>query len=153
MKNLYNKLKEEKIKVEDDIIKKELYYKRLHIINKKEEANNNEDLIKNYHKYKILITDKNPLDTFMPPGLIKSPNSGDFYKFNLFDEIKVADSKNNALDGGSSNKLNNRNIKNVDEESNKKNKERVMTPRMFIFKKNDPEIKFNVLSEFIEKIK
>lgn len=145
---MYYKLKEEKIKVEEDIIKKEIYYNRLHVINKKEEepaTKSEKDLISNYKKSKILITDKKPLDTYMPPGLIKSPNSGDLYKFNLYDEIK-RDSKNVA-----NNQPLNKIIANI--ENNKKEKNRVMTPRMLSLKKNDPEVKFKVLNEFISKIK
>jgi hypothetical protein len=40
---LYNKLKEEKIKVEEEIIKKEFYYNKLEVINKTDEKPNVED--------------------------------------------------------------------------------------------------------------
>lgn len=151
IKKYYTKLKNEKIKVEEDVINKDNYYRRLLVINKKEnnsEVLNEKDLIKNYQKLKILVTDKKPLDTYMPPGLVKSPNSGDFYKFNLYDEIKKDENSNN-LDN-SPDKIHN--LKRNENEKHKQLK-RLMTPRMLIFKKNDPDVKFKVLSDFIDKIK
>lgn len=147
IKNLYTILKEEKIKVEEDVIKKEFYYRRLNKKGEKEDALIEQDLIKDYQKQKILITDKKPLDTYMPPGLVKSANSGDFYKFNLYDEIKI-DSKTDNLTN-SPNKLDKR----YKEIENIKQAKRVMTPRMLIYKKNDPEVKFKVLNDFIDKFK
>jgi hypothetical protein len=85
----------------------------------------------------------------MPPGLIKSPNTGDLYKFNLYDELysdpthieylrKLALADHQIL-----NNFNKENLR----------KKRLLSSRMLINKKNNPEIKFSILNHFIDKIK
>lgn len=146
-----NNKDEENKKIDEELIKKEIYYSRLQCINnieKKPESIIEKGLISQFYKQKKLVTDKKPLNVYMPPGLIKTPNSEEFCKFNLVDELSE-EPPNSPL------KTKEQIPIEQDENKNKSINEnyRPMTPRMLITKKNTPEIKLKVLNDFIENIK
>lgn len=133
------------------MIKKEIYYNRLNYLKnleKKPENINEKEIISHCYIQKKLVTDKKPLNVYMPPGLIKSPNSEEFCKFNLVDELSN-DPLNSPLITKEKVPIDQEENKNKSINENK----RLMTPRMLITKKNTPEIKQKVLNDFIEKLK
>lgn len=128
---------EDNYKVDNDVIKKESYYSKLREIG---ETMYSSTLNKNFSKKNVDLKLKTT-GKFMPVGLIKSPNSGEFCKFNLFDEYKqVKDDMNNKY-------------KNDNNEGNKNIIKRKFSARTIEAKKNDPILKNKILRNFMNNLK
>lgn len=126
----------ENFKVDQEVIKKENYYSKLREIGK------NLYPIDKTFKRRIQIDCKSIVN-FMPVGLVKSPNSGDLIKYNLYDEYNI-------------DKIDTKNTKKKNEESEsviKISPKRKYSARTIEAKKNDPILKQKVLNEFISRIK
>jgi hypothetical protein len=150
--NIYmDKIKEEHIKVDQDVIKKENYYSKLRELGEnlyqKNSKKNNNNKIKVKDKDKDKDVDYNnegdlrSTCRLMPIGLIRSPNSGEFCKYNLFDEYNINNNIKEFLI-----------IKNEKDE-NKNFPKRKFSPRTFENKKNNPFLKHKIINEFISRIK
>ena len=83
----------------------------------------------------------------MPVGLLKSPNTDEYCKYNLYDEIHNENNKANHL---KSNAING-NLSACNNKSKSKRK-RLLTPRTLGNMKNNPELKFKIINDFIQKI-
>jgi hypothetical protein len=140
-----DKIKEEHIKVDEDVIKKENYYSKLREIGEDINSKNSNKKFKDKYKQTNKEGDLKSSYRFMPVGLIKSPNSGEFCKYNLFDEYNNNNKNKNIFQEF---------LKKKSDKFNDKNfPKRKFSQRTIEYKKNNPFLKHKILNEFISRIK
>lgn len=144
--------KEDHTKLDDEIIKKEKYYKKLMELknagNKSQDALKSRIILPNNLKLQTdnTVGDKTGTDRFMPVGLIKSPNSGDFCKYNLYDELYSYTKKKEEEN------LRKDNIANKQAKEKAQNTD-IISEKSLLNKQNLSSLKEKILDDFIAKIK